>query len=444
MLLLGTLAQLVSLVAAAPAGASAQSPPASSPSGTAAPAAPGTAGARVAPLDVVEVNGRIDGIVADFVHRSLGSAERAGSQLLVVQLDTPDAIVSTARLDDLMDEVARSAVPVAVWVGPSGAAAEGRAIRLLRAAAVSGMANGAHVGTGRGACPECRPNDPLRSGSSLNAARAGTAKAVDLVTPTLGDFIVQLDGMTLRGATVHTAEVVERDGQPRREPIVQVRFSKLDLVGRVLHSTTNPWVAYLLLVVGLLLILFEFYSVGIGIAGLTGAVTVAIASYGLGALGARPIGLVLIGLAVFGFGVDVQAGVPRVWTAIGTVSLLLGSWQLFPSDRSVSWVAIVLVLAGTLVFVLRGMTTMVRSRFATAVINRDAMVGQAADVVRAIDREGTVRLQGALWKARSAGGRRLKSGTAVRVVAIDGLALAVEPGPEGDVPPPARSGSEGG
>lgn len=429
----------------APARASASSQPATTvtrpaPPPTTAPTGPPALG--IPPIDVIEVKGRIDGIVADFIERSLAASRQAGSQVLIVQLDSPGAVISDDRYEALTTQVRNSSVPVAVWVGPSGAEASGGAVRLVRAAATSGIANGAHIRPARGNCPECRDEDPLAAGArnrAIPAVEAARINAVDRVTPTLGDFIVVLDGSRFGGKTLRTAEVVERDGEPRREPIAQVRFAKLDLTGRVLHATTNPWIAYLLLVTGLLLILFEFYSVGIGVAGLIGAVTVAIASYGLAALGATPLGLAFIALAMFGYGVDVQAGVPRVWTVIGTVSLAVGSWLLFPGDRRVPLLAILVVLIGTLVFVLRGMTTMVRSRFSTAVIRRDPLVGDTGEAASAIEADGAVRLRGALWRARANRPGRLEPGTGVRVVAIDGVVLEVEP--DGDDRDEGRSQS---
>jgi membrane-bound serine protease (ClpP class) len=250
--------------------------------------------------------------------------------------------------------------------------------------------------------------------------------AVDLVTPTLGDFIVGLDGRDVGGRPLTTATVVERGEQLRREPIAQVRFAKLDLIGRVLHATSTPWVAYLLLLAGLLLIVFEFYSVGVGLAGLTGAGSMALSAYGLGALGATPLGLILIALGVFGFAVDVQAGAPRAWTIIGTVSLLLGSWFLFPGDRRLSWLAILLVLAGTVLFAVRGMASMVRARFSTATIGRESMIGETAEATTDLDPDGMVRLRGALWRARVNRATPIRPGEGVKVVAIDGLVLEVE------------------
>ena len=379
------------------------------------------------PVDVIEVTGWIDAIEADFIARSIATSERAGSQLLVLQLNSSGAILSEQKLAELAFRISHSRIPVGVWIGPSGSRAHGRAVRLAQAAAVTGMATKTRVGRFRGECALCPPNDPLLTRRSLPAEEAVRQGAVGGIAPTLGDFIVQQDGKELGGRQLQTARVVTRDGLPRREPVAQVRFAKLTLVERLLHATTSPQLAYLLLMVGLLLIVFEFYSVGIGLAGLTGAGSLVLASYGLAALGARPLALALVALAVFGFAVDVQAGAPRAWTVIGTVALVVGSWLLFPPDRAVSWPAIVVILLGTILFMVRGMSSMVRARFSTATIGRESMIGEEAEATTLINPEGMVRLGGALWRARVNRATPIAAGDPVRVVAIDGLVLEVEP-----------------
>ena len=381
------------------------------------------------PVDVIEVTGWIDAIEADFIARSIETSERAGSQLLVLQLNSPGSILSDQKLAELVFRVTHSGIPVGVWVGPSGSRAHGGAVRLIQSAATAGMATKTRVGRFTGECALCPPGDPLLTEESLSADEAVRRQAVGGIAPTLGDFIVQQDGKQLAGGQLETARVVTRDGSPRREPIAQVRFAKLTLTERLLHATTSPQLAYLLLVLGLLLLVFEFYSVGIGVAGFTGAGSLVLSSYGLAALGARPLALALIALAVFGFAVDVQAGAPRAWTVIGSVSLLLGSWLLFPAGRRVSWPAIVVILLGTILFMVRGMASMVRSRFSTATIGRESMIGEGAEATTLINPEGMVRLRGALWRARVNRATPIAAGDAVRVVAIDGLVLEVEPQP---------------
>jgi membrane-bound serine protease (ClpP class) len=206
-----------------------------------------------------------------------------------------------------------------------------------------------------------------------------------------------------------------------------VRFGKLGLVERLLHLSARPQVAYLLLVVGLLLLLFEFFTVGVGLAGVSGAGCLVLAAYGLAVLPTNAVALGLVGLGVFGFAVDVQAGAPRAWTGIGTVSLLVGSWRLFPGGLSLSWIVIVPVVAGVLLFMLSGMTAMLRARFSTPTIGRESMIGEMGQATTGIDPEGMVDLRGGTWRARTNRATPIPAGDAVRVVAIDGLLLEVEP-----------------
>jgi len=179
--------------------------------------------------------------------------------------------------------------------------------------------------------------------------------------------------------------------------------------------------------VGLLLIVFEFFTAGVGVAGITGAVSLILSCYGLAVLPTSGFALFLVALGVFGYSVDVQAGAPRAWTVIGAVTLLLGSWRLFPGHLHVPWLVIGLVCAGAALFMLSGMTAMLRARFSTPTIGRESMIGQMGEATTGIDPEGMVDLRGGKWRARTNRATPIPAGERVRVVAIDGLLLEVEP-----------------
>lgn len=373
----------------------------------AVPAAP--AGAQEGGVvDVIEVSGRIDPVVTDFVERAIESAAAARSEVLVIQLDTQGVLVGTSRFDELTGRIRSSPVPVAVWVGPTGASAAGSTVPILSSAGVAGMAPGTKVA---GAGPDAAKSQGL----------------VSTVAPTLGEFVVGLDGTEVGGRVLHTARVVGEGASVRREQAGQVRFGKLGLSERLLHLTADPSVAYLLLMVGLLLIVFEFFTAGVGLAGITGALALILSAYGLAVLPTSVFGLALIALSVFGFSVDVQAGAPRTWTGIGVVSLLIGSWRLFPGGLHVPWLVIALVSVGTALFMLSGMTAMLRARFSTPTIGRESMIGEMGQATTGIDPEGMVDLRGGKWRARTNRATPITAGDRVRVVAIDGLLLEVEP-----------------
>jgi membrane-bound serine protease (ClpP class) len=359
-------------------------------------------------VDVVEVNGRIDPVVADFIRRAITRAEESKSEVLVLQLDTSGVLIGRSDFSRLVEEIRVSPVPVAVWVGPTGASAAGPTAAILAGAALAGMAPGTKV-AGLG------PEEALARG------------LVSTTDPTLGEFVVGLDGKDAGGKVLRTARVVPEGDQLRRQQAGQVRFAKLGLTERLLHLTADPSVAYLLLMVGLLLIVFEFFTAGVGVAGVTGAVSLILSCYGLAVLPTNPMGLALIGLGVFGYSVDVQSGAPRAWTGIGAVSLAIGSWRLFPGDLSVPWWIILLISAGVALFMLSGMTAMLRARFSTPTIGRESMIGQMGEATTGIDPEGMVDLRGGQWRARTNRATPIAAGDRVRVVAIDGLLLEVEP-----------------
>jgi len=109
------------------------------------------------------------------------------------------------------------------------------------------------------------------------------------------------------------------------------------------------------------------------------------------------------------------------------VSLLIGSWQLFPGDLAVPWLVIVAMSGAVALFMLSGMTAMLRARFSTPTIGRESMIGQMGEATTGIDPEGMVDLKGGSWRARTNRATPIPAGERIRVVAIDGLLLEVEP-----------------
>jgi membrane-bound serine protease (ClpP class) len=381
--------------------------------------------ARAAPtqaVDVIEVSGRVDPIVADFITDSMRTAESDHSEALVIQLDSPGDLLTGAQLNALTTRLSRASVPVAVWVGASGAHAYGGAARLADVAPVVGIAPGSRMGE----CPDCRVRPGLRTTKSLSSSQAVARKAADLSSPTIGDFIVDLDGRTVNGQTLQTARVVQRNNQPRREPSVDVAFAKLALIPRLLHTVASPSVAYLLLIAGMLLIVFEFFTVGIGLAGGAGALFLVLAAFGLAVLPTRPLGVGLLALGVLGFGIDVQTGAPRVWTGVGAVSLIAGTWLVYDGVH-LPLITAVLTLLGAFLFMLGAMPSVVRARFSTPTIGRASIVGELGEATADLQPEGMVKVREALWRARTNRATPIAEGDPVRVVGVEGLMLQVEP-----------------
>ena len=373
-------------------------------------------------VEVIEVSGLLDPILVDFVARSIEAAEVEGVVALVLQLNSSGSVVDDERLVALVDQIGGASVPVTVWVGPSGAQARGGAAEVALAGADVGMAPGTTIGDlGRQRVPgpPAEPADLIeRTYDDEAAVELGI---VDRLAPTVGDFNVDLDGFE-----TDLVEPEDGSGPARREPVTSTRFSQLSLPSQLLHTAASPAVAYLFLVLGLGLVLFEFFTAGVGVAAVVALIFLVPAGYGLGVLPIRVWALVLLIASMVAFSVDIQTGVPRFWTAMGFVFFTVGTFGLY-DGVSLSWITLVVVFAGVAVSVLAGMPAMVRTRFSTPTIGREWMIGESGRAVGDVAPEGTVLIREALWRARVNRATPVAAGDPVRVVALDGPVLEVEP-----------------
>ena len=182
-----------------------------------------------------------------------------------------------------------------------------------------------------------------------------------------------LDGYSENGVELDTT--TERRHRRRRRAARDdrlVRFAKLGLVDQLIHTVASPPVAYLLLLIGLALLMFEFFTAGVGIAGVVGAGCTILACYGLAALPARGWAVGLLVLAMVAFAIDVQVGIPRFWTGVGIVLTIVGSLWLFEplpgTSLRPSWITLLAGIGGVMLTFIVGMPSMVRTRFATPTI----------------------------------------------------------------------------
>ena len=365
-------------------------------------------------VKVLKISGLLDPILVSFLEDEIQAAEQEGLVALVLQLNSEGATVSDERLDRLVDSLEASSVPVAVWVGPSGSSAGDEATRLVAAADVSGVPRGSRVEVTEALAEGVDLGGETSIGEDVGSELAVELGLVDNAAPIIGEFILDLEG------------VESRRGESGREPVTQVRFGQLGLVDQLFHTVASPPVAYLLFVIGASLLVFELYTAGVGVAGMVGAGCLVLAAYGIAVLPVNTWAVVVLGLAFVAFAVDVQTGVPRFWTGVGTIALVVGSVALF-EDGPPSWITLLAGIGGTLLAMLGGMPAMVRTRFSTPTIGRDWMIGETGRAVAAVDPDGVVTVRDAPWRAHTNRATPVAAGDEVRVVAIDGLVLEVEP-----------------
>jgi membrane-bound serine protease (ClpP class) len=408
-------------------------------------------------IDVVSVEGYFTPPNEKLVEDSIAQANQQHATMLVFQLKSQGTI--DAAVEKIARDITRSKVPVVVWIGPSGSDAKGASTLLLEAAHVAYISPNSGAGpaqplqlddpgasTVRGVSDQLatlareRGRDPngarklaARRLGSTDAARVG---ATDGVRPTIGEVIVGLDGKTVHTAAgavkLSTAKVVGTGRNRRRQPNQEVRFSRLGLGGQVLQRLINPSIAYLLAVAGLALLVFEFYTASIGLAGLVGAFCMIGALVGFSYLPTHWWAVGLLFLSAFGYAIDVQAGGLGVWTVIATVALGAGSLFLYGGSSQLrpAWWILLLVSGGMVLFMLGAMTAMVRSRFSTPTVGREGMIGETGTAEVAVDPDGVIVIRGARWRARTNRATPIAAGQPAKVVAVEGLVLEVEP-PEG-------------
>jgi membrane-bound serine protease (ClpP class) len=401
-----------------------------------------TGAEKLAPVDVVEVSGIVDAIVAQSIGESIERSQNNGAQAVVLQFNTKGAVVGRDRMAEIATAIQESKIPVAIWVGPSGSRAYGLPAQLLAVADVTAMAPGARMG--RTGTMLTVNGKPLSFGAADDAIYAKTlgfleAREQDVLkfstddrgVPVLRNMLFALDGLTIRGTTLDTvADVLDKNGQVIREATT-VRFFKLGLMPRLLHTVASPPSAYLLTTIGLALLIFEFFTAGIGIGAFVGAVCLVLGTMGMGALPMSGFGLVLLILSMIAFAIDVQVGVPRLWTGLGLVAYIGASFTMFRSVDGLTmrpgWLSLLVCIVGVALTFIVGMPSMVRTRFATPTIGRDNLVGTTGVAVGDVNPEGIVLVDGAQWRARTNRATPLANNAAIRVASIDGITLQVEP-----------------
>jgi membrane-bound serine protease (ClpP class) len=405
------------------------------------------------PLAIVaEVDGIIHPVSAEYLTGVLGQADTSGAAVVVIVLATPGGLLDSTR--DIVARMIASRTPVVVFVGPSGARAASAGFILTIAADVAVMAPGTHIGaahpvsgtsqamdetTSKKAAEdaaayvrtlaEARGRNVTLAASAVIESRAFTDREALQASPPLIDFTAsdvddvlrQLDGRTIkrfdgRTATLHTANAeIRRVEMTRRQ--------------RFLSAIAHPQIAYLLLTLGMLGLTVELWNPGAILPGVAGGVCLLLAFFALQILPVNTIGLLLV---LFGVGLLVlELKVPSfgVLGIGGAISLVVGSIMLTGNVPGVNVnlrVIIPAALAFAAIFLFLGRLALTAQR-RPPVSGAEGLIGAEGRAREpfAPDAPGYVDVHGELWRAQSR--QPVGERQPVRVVAVNGLTLIVEP-----------------
>jgi membrane-bound serine protease (ClpP class) len=394
---------------------------------------------------VTRVDTAITPVVADHIAAGLERARSQDFAGYVIELDTPGGLVTSMR--QIVEGVLASPVPVVVFVSPQGARAASAGAIITFAAHVAVMAPGTSIGAATpvalegGEIPDKVINDAAAQAEALarlrgrdvrfvvDSVRKGRSAAVDEALR-LGVVDARASSLAaaLEAADGRTVMAQDERVTVRTAGAVVVRYD-LGLFRRILQALADPNVAFLLLTLGTLGLIYELATPGIGVAGVTGAIALLLALFSLSVLPVNVVGLLLLAVAAALFVAELFAPGVAGFAFGGAVVLVLAAVFLFDDAEGVAVdpaaflpTAVVAAVAA----LLAGRLVMRTRRMPSTSTGADVFPGRLVTVAEADGPTGRTFTEGAWWSLRSVG-PPLRPGAQARVVALDGLVLVVDP-----------------
>ena len=432
--------------------------------------------ARTSTAVLLEINGPIGPATSDYIVRALEQARTRQAQLVIIEMDTPGGLDSAMR--NIIKAILASPVPVATYVSPSGARAASAGTYILYASHIAAMAPATNLGAatpvslgGESPSPPVeRPKESpttdgpaskqtaapaagattalerksvndavayirglaelrgrnadwaeqaVRTGASLSAQAALQRNVIDLIARDHDDLLTQIDGRKVQVAGQSLTLAVRGLPVERQQPDWRTQF---------LAVITNPMIAYGLLLIGIYGLLFEGYSPGAILPGVVGAICLLVSLYALQVLSVNYAGLALLAL---GIAMLIGEFFVTSYGALGIgglVAFVFGSIILFDKDVPGYQLALPVIVGaavtlGLALLILLYMATRAHRRPKASGI--ETMIGVEAEALADFEREGSVRVGGEIWHARTR--RPVQAGARLRIVRVEGLTVWVEP-----------------
>jgi membrane-bound serine protease (ClpP class) len=413
----------------------------------------GAGGPRVV---VLTATGVVDDVFAGYLSDGIAAAGRDGAAAVVIRLNTPGG--SLAATNDIVGTLLDSDVPTIVWVAPAGGRAASAGTFITLAANIALMAPGTNIGAAspigsdgqdipgtlgqkvksdaiakiRSIAKERNRNvewaaSTVDTAVSTAAPDAVSIKAVDGIAASLDEVLAFANG---KSVDVHRqARTLDLTGATTSE-------ASMNPVQGFLHVLSDGNIAFLLLSIGGIALLFELFNPNI-LSGIFGAIAVILAFIGFGSLPLNIGGLVLIALSLVLFGLEATVTSHGLLALGGIVAFVLGATALYslPGDpfgapASVALPVIIVTtvtLAAFMVLIVIGAIRSRRLRNAPGTTGIRINIGAAGIVRRPLSPLGSIYAGGEEWTARAVDDRPLDRGVPVRIVRLEGLTVVVEP-----------------
>jgi membrane-bound serine protease (ClpP class) len=402
-------------------------------------------GARVL---ATTVDGPITPVIANHLDDGIARAEDDAFDAYLIRLDTPGGLDTSMR--EIIKDILAAGVPVVVYVSPQGARAASAGAIITFASHVAAMSPGTSIGAATPIAGDTGEDleqkmindavayaesiarlrdrnvefaaDAVRDGRSAGAHEALDLGVVDVVATSQDELLREIDGMSVavgevrRTVALHTEDAV-------------VVEHKMGLLRSIQQLLADPNLAFLFLSLGTLAILYELASPGVGGGAVVGGICIVLALFGLAVLPVNIAGLLLLAVAAGLFLAEVFAPGVGIAAAGGALALVLSGVFLVDDAPGLEVSLAVLVPTASVVglgVIIAGRMAMRARREPSTTTGPGLYAGKVGEV-RIVRGRPDVHIEGAWWNARSADGRPLAPGARVRVLAMDGLDLIVEP-----------------
>ncbi len=399
----------------------------------------------------ITVEGPISPTTAGYVSRAVDETASQGGQCLIIQLNTPGGLLDS--MQRIVQKLLAAPVPVVVYVAPTGATAASAGCFITLAADVAAMAPATTIGAahpvalgGIGGNEDTKSDSTMtkklenfaasyiqaiatkrsrnvewaesavRDSSSITAEKARDLKVIEIIAVDRDDLLRRLDGRVVNNKSLKTTDA----------QIVEIKMSAAE---QIFQAAWRPEVMYILLLVAIYGIIGELNTPGAILPGVVGAIALLLALYMAAILPVNITGLLLIGLAIALFIIDIFAPTHGVLTTGGIVAFLIGSLMLFNRQDPVFRLSLQYIIPGvilTAVFFVMIIGSGLRAQRLPVKVGTETMIGKTVNALTPIDLTGgKIFLEGEYWNATS--DIPVEKGQLVQISGVKGLTVKVQP-----------------
>ena len=399
-------------------------------------------------VELIQIeSGTINPVSAGYIMGAIDEAEANQSECLILELDTPGGLLSATQ--SIVKKMLSSNVPIVVFVYPSGSGAVSAGVSITIASHFAVMAPGTSIGAAHPvsagktdsadvsikkatnwwaafnrSIAEKRGRNADWVEQAVKESRSATEKealknnVIDFICPNIDSLLIMLDGREAKvdsgTVTLHTKDA-------------EVVLHKMNLRSRILDLISNPSVAYVLMMLGLLGMYFELSNPGSILPGVLGGIFLILAFFAMQQLPVNAAGILLILFATVLFILEVKVTSYGILTIGGVISMLLGSLMLFKSTPSMDiHLPLSIILSATIttaLFFIFAISMALKAQTKKVTTGKEGIAGENGVAVTHIKPEGDVKVHGEYWKAYS--DQQIKKGQKIIVEKVDGLQLKV-------------------